>query len=67
MNVMKVFTFAAALDSGAIFVDDVLDVSSNIKIDKYTIKDFHPPKKPLYTAKETMLYSNFLCLVITPF
>ena len=26
MNVMKVFTFAAALDSGAIFVDDVLDV-----------------------------------------
>ena len=40
-SVFKVFTLAAAIESGAVRLDEQIDVSQPLKISRFTIKDFH--------------------------
>ena len=40
-SIYKVFTLAAAIESGAVGLDEQIDVSDPLKISRFTIKDFH--------------------------
>ena len=53
----KLFTAAAALDSGTVGMDDVYDASRPIRIARFTITDFHPTDKPL-TVPEILTRSS---------
>ena len=53
----KLFTAAAALDSGTVRMDDVYDASRPIRIARFTITDFHPTDKPL-TVPEILTRSS---------
>ena len=41
-SVFKVFTLAAALESGAVQLDEEIDVTGPLQISRFKIKDFHP-------------------------
>lgn len=41
-SVFKVFTLAAALESGAVRLDEEIDVTGPLKIGRHEINDFHP-------------------------
>jgi cell division protein FtsI (penicillin-binding protein 3) len=41
-SVFKVFTLAAALESGAVTPDEEIDVTGPLRIGKFKIRDFHP-------------------------
>ncbi len=56
-SVFKSFTFAAALDSGAVKMSDVIDASHPIHAGGFTIHDFHGKYRPL-TVPEVFIYSS---------
>ncbi len=56
-SVFKSFTFAMALDSGAVKMTDVIDASKPIHAGGFTIHDFHGKYRPL-TVPEVFIYSS---------
>ncbi len=56
-SVFKSFTFAMALDSGAVKMGDVIDASKPIHAGGFTIHDFHGKYRPL-TVPEVFIYSS---------
>ncbi len=56
-SVFKSFTFAMALDSGAVKMGDVIDASHPIHYGGFTIHDFHGKYRPL-TVPEVFIYSS---------
>ena len=56
-STFKIFTLAAALDSGVVTLSDGYDVSEPIKISRYLIRDYHPENRFL-TVPEIFMYSS---------
>ncbi len=56
-SVFKSFTFAMALDSGAVKMGDVIDASKPIHAGGFIIHDFHGKYRPL-TVPEIFIYSS---------
>jgi cell division protein FtsI (penicillin-binding protein 3) len=56
-SVFKSFTFAMALDSGAVKMGDMIDASKPIHAGGFTIHDFHGKYRPL-TVPEVFIYSS---------
>jgi cell division protein FtsI (penicillin-binding protein 3) len=56
-SVFKSFTFAMALDSGAVKMSDTIDASKPIHAGGFTIHDFHGKYRPL-TVPEVFIYSS---------
>ena len=56
-SVFKIFNTAMALDSGKVTLASVFDATSPIKIDRFTINDDHPQRRPL-TVPEIFTYSS---------
>ncbi len=56
-SVFKSFTFAMALDSGAVKMGDTIDASKPIHAGGFTIHDFHGKYRPL-TVPEVFIYSS---------
>ncbi|MDP6603760.1 MAG: penicillin-binding protein 2 [Rhodospirillales bacterium] len=57
-STFKLFTAAAALDSGTVRLDDVYDASRPIRIARFTITDFHPAERPLSVPEILTRSSN---------
>lgn len=57
-SVMKIFTIGAALDTNIIGPEDMFDVSKTLKMDRFTIKDLYPPKKPEYSIADIINHSS---------
>jgi cell division protein FtsI (penicillin-binding protein 3) len=56
-SVFKSFTFAMALDSGTMTLDDKVDASRPISVGRFTIHDFHGQHRVL-TVPEVFIYSS---------
>jgi cell division protein FtsI (penicillin-binding protein 3) len=56
-SVMKSFTFAMALDSGLVNLNDKIDASRAIRVGRFTINDFHGKYRVL-TVPEVFIYSS---------
>ena len=56
-STFKTFTFALALENNLINMDDIYDVSKNIRIDRYRIKDFKKINEEI-TAREVFTRSS---------
>lgn len=56
-STFKLFSVAAALDSKKVKFSTKIDVRKPIKVDRYTISDFHSKKRPL-TIPEIFIYSS---------
>jgi len=56
-STFKIFNTAMALDSGKVTMSSVFDATSPIKIDRFTINDDHPQRRPL-TVPEIFKYSS---------
>jgi len=56
-SVFKSFTFAMALDSGAVTLNDRVDATHAIHFGRFTINDFHPQHRVL-TVPEVFIYSS---------
>ncbi len=56
-SVFKSFTFAMALDSGAVKIGDMIDASHPIHVGRFAIHDFHGKYRPL-TVPEVFIYSS---------
>jgi cell division protein FtsI (penicillin-binding protein 3) len=56
-SIFKSFTFAMALDSGLVTLDDRIDASRPIRIGRFTINDFHGKHRVL-TVPEVFIYSS---------
>jgi cell division protein FtsI (penicillin-binding protein 3) len=56
-STFKIFNTAMALDSGKVTMTSVFDATSPIKIDRFTINDDHPQRRPL-TVPEIFKYSS---------
>jgi cell division protein FtsI (penicillin-binding protein 3) len=56
-STFKIFNTAMALDSGKVTLSSVFDATSPIKIDRFTINDDHPQRRPL-TVPEIFTYSS---------
>ena len=56
-STFKIFNTAMALDSGKVTMTSVFDATSPIKIDRFTINDDHPQRRPL-TVPEIFTYSS---------
>ena len=56
-STFKIFNTAAALDSGKVTLASIFDATSPIKIDRFTINDDHPQRRPL-TVPEIFTYSS---------
>jgi cell division protein FtsI (penicillin-binding protein 3) len=56
-SVFKSFTFAMALDSGAVSMGDRLDATRAIRVGKFSIDDFHGKHRVL-TVPEVFIYSS---------
>ena len=56
-STFKIFNTAMALDSGKVTLQSVFDATSPIKIDRFTINDDHPQRRPL-TVPEIFTYSS---------
>ncbi|MQT13785.1 peptidoglycan D,D-transpeptidase FtsI family protein [Segnochrobactrum spirostomi] len=56
-SVFKMFTIAAALDTGATTLSSVYDASVPLRIGRFTIHDFHGKHRPL-TVPEVFIYSS---------
>jgi cell division protein FtsI (penicillin-binding protein 3) len=55
--VFKSFTFAMALDSGAVTMSDSIDATNAIRVGRFTINDFHGKHRVL-TVPEVFIYSS---------
>lgn len=56
-SIAKVFSVAAALDSGAVRADTVIDTAAPLRIGGRTIRDFHAQNRPM-TVEEVFLHSS---------
>lgn len=56
-SVFKSFTFAMALDTGAVSMSDNIDATSAIRVGRFTINDFHGKHRVL-TVPEVFIYSS---------
>jgi cell division protein FtsI (penicillin-binding protein 3) len=56
-SVFKSFTFAMALDSGAVSMGDRIDATHGIRVGRFTIDDFHAKHRVL-TVPEVFIYSS---------
>jgi cell division protein FtsI (penicillin-binding protein 3) len=56
-SVFKSFTFAMALDSGAVTMNDRIDAVNPIHVGRFTINDFHA-KRRILTVPEVFIYSS---------
>jgi cell division protein FtsI (penicillin-binding protein 3) len=56
-STFKIFNTAMALDSGKVTMTSVFDATNPIKIDRFTINDDHPQRRPL-TVPEIFTYSS---------
>lgn len=56
-STFKIFNTAMALDTGKVTLSSVFDATSPIKIDRFTINDDHPQRRPL-TVPEIFTYSS---------
>ena len=56
-SIFKSFTFAMALDSGAVSLEDKIDATRAIQIGRFTINDFHGKHRVL-TVPEVFIYSS---------
>jgi cell division protein FtsI (penicillin-binding protein 3) len=56
-STFKIFNTAMALDSGKVTLASIFDATSPIKIDRFTINDDHPQRRPL-TVPEIFTYSS---------
>ncbi|GAB4355746.1 MAG: penicillin-binding protein 2 [Oricola sp.] len=56
-STFKSFTTAMALDSGKVTLNSVFDASKPLRIDGFTIRDFHGKYRPL-TVPEIFIYSS---------
>jgi cell division protein FtsI (penicillin-binding protein 3) len=56
-STFKIFNTAMALDSGKVTMSSVFDATNPIKIDRFTINDDHPQRRPL-TVPEIFKYSS---------
>jgi cell division protein FtsI (penicillin-binding protein 3) len=56
-SVFKSFTFAMALDSGAVGMSDRIDASHSLRVGRFTIDDFHGKHRVL-TVPEVFIYSS---------
>jgi cell division protein FtsI (penicillin-binding protein 3) len=56
-SIFKSFTFAMALDSGAVTLQDKIDASRPIRVGRFTINDFHGKNRVL-TVPEVFIYSS---------
>jgi cell division protein FtsI (penicillin-binding protein 3) len=56
-SVFKSFTFAMALDSGAVTMSDRIDATSAIRFGRFTINDFHGKHRVL-SVPEVFIYSS---------
>ena len=54
-STFKIFNTAMALDSGKVTLSSVFDATSPIKIDRFTINDDHPQRRPLDRAGDLHL------------
>src|SRR4029078_9124814 len=56
-STFKIFNTAMALDSGKVTLQSVFDATRRIKINRFTINDDHPQRRPL-TVPEIFKYSS---------
>ena len=56
-STFKIFNTAMALDSGKVTMTSVFDATSPIKIDRFTINDYHGQNRAL-TVAEVFKYSS---------
>ncbi len=56
-STFKLFSTAAALDSGKVHFSTIFDATNPIKIGRFTISDFHAKRRPL-TVPEIFIYSS---------
>jgi len=56
-STFKLFSTAAALDSGKVHFSSVFDASEPIKVGRFKISDYHAKKRPL-TVPEIFIYSS---------
>lgn len=56
-STFKIFNTAMALDSGKVTMSSVFDATNPIRIDRFTINDDHPQRRPL-TVPEIFKYSS---------
>ncbi len=56
-STFKIFSTAAALDSGLVNFSDTFDATDPIKQGRFTISDTHPKRRPL-TVPEIFIYSS---------
>src|SRR5258708_4779288 len=56
-STFKIFNTAMALDTSRVTLSSIFDASSPIKIDRFTINDDHPQRRPL-TVPELFRYSS---------
>ena len=56
-SIFKVLTIAMALETGAADLDRIVDVRQPLSTGPYTIRDLHPPGRPL-SMREVFLYSS---------
>ncbi|MCE9507883.1 MAG: penicillin-binding protein 2, partial [Alphaproteobacteria bacterium] len=56
-STFKLFSTAAALDSGLVHFSDTFDATDPIKIGRFTISDFHAKRRAL-TVPEIFIYSS---------
>lgn len=56
-SIVKSFTFAMALDSGAVTMNDQIDARAPIRVGRHTISDFHGKNRVL-TVPEVFIYSS---------
>src|SRR5204863_3835178 len=56
-STFKLFSTAAALDSGKVHFSTIFDATDPIKIGRFTISDFHAKRRPM-TVPEIFIYSS---------
>jgi cell division protein FtsI (penicillin-binding protein 3) len=56
-STFKLFSMAAALDSGKVHFSSIFDASEPIKVGRFKISDYHAKKRPL-TVPEIFIYSS---------
>src|SRR5690606_39207893 len=56
-STFKLFSTAAALDSGEVYLGSTFDASEPIRYGRFTISDYHAKRRPL-TVAEIFMYSS---------
>ncbi|MCB1509449.1 MAG: penicillin-binding protein 2 [Hyphomicrobiaceae bacterium] len=57
-SVFKVFTIAMALETGLVGPSTIVDVTQPLKVGRFTIRDFHPARRPLTVTEVFTKSSN---------